>query len=187
MNQEVNLNNEEEINEKNTAENIEGVDNIENTEALPVDENAPVDFESMYIESNGKLLRLFADFENLKKRVAKERMDYVKTAGQDVFQAILPVLDDLDRAEKSIENATDVASVKEGVDLIIKKLRGALSGKGLVEMTVIGETFNSDVHDAIAQIPAPSAEMKGKVIDCAEKGYSLNGIIIRNPKVVVGQ
>ena len=141
----------------------------------------------LYNETKDKLLRLFADFENFKKRVARERMEYVKTAGQDVFQAILPVLDDLDRAEKSIESAVDVSGVKEGVELITKKLRSALMNKGLKEIEVIGEVFDSEIHDAIAQIPAPSEDMKGKVIDCAEKGYSLNGVVIRNPKVVIGQ
>lgn len=184
MNQEENLNTEETLNENATNETSEtGV----NTELDAQAEASAPDYEVMYNEAQNKLLRLFADFENYKKRVAKERMEYVKTAGQDVFQVILPVLDDLDRAEKSIESAVDVAAVKEGVELITKKLRTALENKGLKEIAVIGEVFDSEIHDAIAQIPAPSEDMKGKIIDCAEKGYSLNGVVIRNPKVVIGQ
>ena len=184
MNQEENLNTEETLNENATNETSESTVNAEVEAQAETEEK---DYEVLYNETKDKLLRLFADFENFKKRVARERMEYVKTAGEDIFQAILPVLDDLDRAEKSIESAVDVEAVKEGLDLITKKLRSALMNKGLKEIEVIGEVFDSEVHDAIAQIPAPSEDMKGKVIDCAEKGYSLNGLIIRNPKVVVGQ
>lgn len=184
MNQEENLNTEETLNENATNETSESTVNAEVEAQAETEEK---DYEVLYNETKDKLLRLFADFENFKKRVARERMEYVKTAGQDIFQAILPVLDDLDRAEKSIESAVDVEAVKEGLDLITKKLRSALMNKGLKEIEVIGEVFDSEVHDAIAQIPAPSEDMKGKVIDCAEKGYSLNGVVIRNPKVVVGQ
>lgn len=184
MNQEENLNTEETLNENATNETSESTVNAEVEAQAETEEK---DYEVLYNETKDKLLRLFADFENFKKRVARERMEYAKTAGEDIFQAILPVLDDLDRAEKSIESAVDVEAVKEGLDLITKKLRSALMNKGLKEIEVIGEVFDSEVHDAIAQIPAPSEDMKGKVIDCAEKGYSLNGVIIRNPKVVVGQ
>lgn len=184
MNQEENLNTEETLNENATNETSESTVNAEVEAQAETEEK---DYEVLYNETKDKLLRLFADFENFKKRVARERMEYVKTAGEDIFQAILPVLDDLDRAEKSIESAVDVEAVKEGLDLITKKLRSALMNKGLKEIEVIGEVFDSEVHDAIAQIPAPSEDMKGKVIDCAEKGYSLNGVVIRNPKVVVGQ
>lgn len=184
MNQEENLNTEETLNENATNETSESTVNAEVEAQAETEEK---DYEVLYNETKDKLLRLFADFENFKKRVARERMEYVKTAGQDIFQAILPVLDDLDRAEKSIESAVDVEAVKEGLDLITKKLRSALMNKGLKEIEVIGEVFDSEIHDAIAQIPAPSEDMKGKVIDCAEKGYSLNGVVIRNPKVVVGQ
>src|SRR5690606_8406521 len=184
MNQEENLNTEETLNENATNETSESTVNAEVEAQAETEEK---DYEVLYNETKDKLLRLFADFENFKKRVARERMEYVKTAGEDIFQAILPVLDDLDRAEKSIESAVDIEAVKEGLDLITKKLRSALMNKGLKEIEVIGEVFDSEVHDAIAQIPAPSEDMKGKVIDCAEKRYSLNGVIIRNPKVVVGQ
>jgi len=184
MNQEENLNTEETLNENATNETSESTVNADVEAQAETEEK---DYEVLYNETKDKLLRLFADFENFKKRVARERMEYVKTAGQDIFQAILPVLDDLDRAEKSIESAVDVEAVKEGLDLITKKLRSALMNKGLKEIEVIGEVFDSEIHDAIAQIPAPSEDMKGKVIDCAEKGYSLNGVVIRNPKVVVGQ
>lgn len=187
MNQDTHVNGEEELRENVGSEEQVNAESVSENEAGTAEGATEPNYEQMYQESQDKLLRLFADFENLRKRSARERMEYVKTAGQDVFQAILPVLDDLDRAEKSIENAVDVTSVKEGVDLIIKKLRGSLTGKGLEEMQVVGENFDSEIHDAIAQIPAPSEAMKGKVLDCTEKGYKLNGTIIRIPKVVVGQ
>lgn len=165
----------------------QGDSNAQEQDTTAAAAEAGPDYEAMYQEMNDKFLRLYADFENLKKRTARERLEYVKTAGQDVFLAILPVLDDLDRAEKSIESAADVQALREGVDLIFKKMRNVLQSKGLAEMQVIGEDFNPDIHDAIAQIPAPAAEQKGKIIDCAEKGYTLNGSVIRVPKVVVGQ
>ena len=187
MNKETQKHNEEEMNRPSD----QGAENASTNTELNQENEAVVmeeeDFALKYSESQNKLLRLLADFENMKKRMAKERMEYVKTAGQDIFLAILPVLDDLDRAEKMIDQAEDVSGVKEGVDLIIKKLRLALEQKGLKEMEVIGTVFDSDLHDAIAQVPAPSEEMKGKIIDCAEKGYELNGSPLRVPKVVVGQ
>ena len=183
MNEEQKHTEETEMNEASVSQNDTASTQPE-TEAAAA---AGPDYEAMYHEMNDKFLRLYADFENLKRRTARERLDYVKTAGQDVFLAILPVLDDLDRAEKSLETATDVEALRAGTDLIFKKLRNVLQTKGLAEMSVLGEAFNPDTHDAIAQIPAPAEDMKGKVIDCAEKGYTLNGAIIRIPKVVVGQ
>lgn len=183
MNEEQKNTEETEMNRDTREEEATAADQAADT-ATP---DAGPDYKAMYHEMNDKFLRLYADFENLKKRAARERMEYVKTAGQDVFLAILPVLDDLDRAEKSIEAATDVEALREGVDLIFKKMRNVLQSKGLAEMAVTGEVFNPDMHDAIAQIPAPAEDMKGKVIDCAEKGYMLNGTVIRVPKVVVGQ
>ncbi|MCC4214490.1 nucleotide exchange factor GrpE [Leeuwenhoekiella parthenopeia] len=134
-----------------------------------------------------KFLRLFADFENYKRRTGKERIEMFKTAGQEVMQAMLPVLDDFDRAMVEIEKAKD-KNLKKGVDLISNKLRETLKAKGLKQMEVkAGDVFDAEIHEAITQIPAPKDDLKGKVVDVVEKGYQLGDKIIRYPKVVVGQ
>lgn len=133
-----------------------------------------------------KFLRLFAEFENYKRRTAKERSELYKTAGQEVIQAMLPVLDDLDRATAVIAVAKDKDLLK-GVELIKNKFRETLKSKGLSEMTVeSGDVFDAEIHEAITQIPAPKEALKGKIIDVVEKGYILGERIIRFPKVVVG-
>lgn len=134
-----------------------------------------------------KFLRLFAEFENYKKRTTKERIDLFKTAGQEVLQSLLPVLDDFDRALQELKKADNDAYYK-GVELIHNKFRDTLKSKGLEEIEVHqGEAFNADIHEAITQIPAPSEELKGKIIDIIEKGYQLGERVIRFPKVVIGQ
>lgn len=134
-----------------------------------------------------KFLRLFAEFENFKKRTAKERIDLFKTANQEVLQAMLPVLDDLDRAMIQISKTDDEILFK-GVELIQEKLKSTLVSKGLEEVEVrAGDIFNADFAEAITQIPAPSADLKGKIVDVVEKGYKLGDRIIRFPKVVIGQ
>ncbi|MFT6934689.1 MAG: molecular chaperone GrpE [Maribacter sp.] len=133
-----------------------------------------------------KFLRLFAEFENYKKRTSKERMDLFKTAGQEVIVSLLPVLDDFDRALKEIAKSED-KEIFKGVELISGKFGETLKSKGLEELEVkAGDTFDADIHEAITQIPAPSKKMKGKVIDVIEKGFKLGDRIIRHPKVVVG-
>jgi molecular chaperone GrpE len=134
-----------------------------------------------------KYVRLMAEFENFKRRTARERIDSMKTAGQDIIKDLLPVLDDLHRAEKSLSSSTDIEAVKEGFFLIKDKLLKNLAHKGLQPMESIGEVFNADTHEAVTEIPAPTDEMKGKVIDELEKGYTLNEKIIRYAKVVVGK
>lgn len=134
-----------------------------------------------------KFLRLFAEFENYKRRTGKERIEMFKTAGQEVMQAMLPVLDDFDRARVEIDKAKD-KNLKKGVDLISNKLRETLKSKGLKQMEVNeGDDFDAEIHEAITQIPAPKDSLKGKVVDVVEKGYQLGDKIIRYPKVVVGQ
>ncbi len=133
-----------------------------------------------------KFLRLFAEFENYKRRTAKERSELYKTAGQEVIQAMLPVLDDFDRATAEIAKAKDKNLLK-GVELIKNKFRETLKSKGLTEMTVeTGDIFDAEMHEAITQIPASKESMKGKIVDVVEKGYQLGERIIRFPKVVVG-
>ncbi|MBZ9652061.1 nucleotide exchange factor GrpE [Psychroflexus montanilacus] len=134
-----------------------------------------------------KYLRLFAEFENYKRRTSKERIELFKTASQDVMQSMLPVLDDFDRAMLEIKKSSD-ESLVQGIELINNKLRETLKNKGLEVMTVkAGDVFDSDLHEAITQIAAPTEDMKGKIIDVVEKGYTLGDKIIRYPKVVTGK
>lgn len=133
-----------------------------------------------------KFLRLFAEFENFKKRTSKERMDLFKTAGQEVMVSLLPVLDDFDRALKEISK-TEEKELLKGVELINTKLKETLKGKGLEEVEVgEGDVFDAEIHEAVTQIPAPNKKLKGKIIDVIEKGFKLGDRIIRHPKVVVG-
>lgn len=133
-----------------------------------------------------RFLRLFAEFENFKKRTSKERIDLFKTAGQEVITSLLPVLDDFERALKEISKSEDKEMFK-GVELISNKLKETLKSKGLEEIRIReGDAFDAEVHDAITQIPAPSKKLKGKIIDVVEKGFKLGDKIIRHPKVVVG-
>jgi molecular chaperone GrpE len=137
--------------------------------------------EEKFAELNDKHLRLFAEFENFKKRTAKERMELYKTAGESVLTALLPVLDDFERSIKANQKQED-----EGVVLIYNKLKSILETKGLKAMEdPIGQELNTDYHEAITNIPAPSDDMKGKIIDVVEKGYFLNEKVIRYAKVVV--
>lgn len=134
-----------------------------------------------------KFLRLFAEFENYKKRTAKERMDLFKTANQEVLLALLPVMDDFDRAWAEISKSEDELLLK-GLELIHDKLKNTLTSKGLEVVEVRpGDVFNADFAEAITQIPAPSPNLKGKIVDVIEKGYKLGDKIIRFPKVVIGQ
>lgn len=137
--------------------------------------------------SKDKYLRLFAEFENYKKRTSKERVELFKTAGQEVIQSLLPVLDDFDRALKELSKSGDTQA-HEGMSLISAKLNETLKNKGLEVMNVnAGDDFDADLHEAITQIPAPTDEMKGKIIDVVELGYTLGEKIIRYPKVVTGK
>lgn len=179
MNQESTENIEKEnINEENVSENQE----ITQPE-LSVEEQLQLDLAT----EKDKFLRLFAEFENYKRRTAKERIDLFKTANQEVLQAMLPVLDDFDRAWIQVSKSDDEALVT-GVQLIHDKLRSTLVSKGLEEVEVrAGDIFNADFAEAITQIPAPNDKLKGKIVDVIEKGYKLGDKIIRFPKVVIGQ
>jgi len=136
--------------------------------------------------ANDKYLRLYAEFDNFRRRTIKERQELLQTAGLDVIVSLLPVLDDFDRASRHLENTTDVNAVKEGVALVQQKLKNILGQKGLKEMQAIGTEFDPELHEAITNIPAPTDDMKGKVIDEVEKGYYLNDKVARHAKVVVG-
>lgn len=136
--------------------------------------------------TNDKYVRLYAEFDNFRRRTAKERQELMQTAGLDVIVSLLPVLDDFDRASRHLANTTDVNAVKEGVGLIQQKLKNILGQKGLKEMQSIGTAFDPELHEAITNIPSPTDDMKGKVIDEVEKGYYLNDKVARHAKVVVG-
>jgi molecular chaperone GrpE len=153
----------------------------------PSDSPSAEDLQQEIASLKDKYLRSVSEFENFKKRNARERLELIKYAGEEIFSALLPVLDDFDRALKSMEAAPDTKAVKEGIALIHNKLKTILLQKGLQEMASTGTVFNTDLHDAITNQPAPSEEMKGKVIEELEKGYYLNGKVIRHAKVVVGK
>ena len=165
---------------ENETENV--VNEVETAEELSVEEQ----LQEELAKEKDKFLRLFAEFENFKKRTTKERIDLFKTANQEVLQAMLPVLDDFDRAMVQIAKSEDELLLK-GVELIHEKLRNTLVSKGLEQVEVkAGDDFNADFAEAITQIPAPSEALKGKIVDVVEKGYKLGDKIIRFPKVVIG-
>jgi len=157
----------------------------ENTEEAQMP-SAEDKFKEELSQANDKYLRLYAEFDNFRRRTIKEREDARKLEGKDLIVALLPVLDDFERALRAMETATEVTSVKEGVALIQHKLKNILSQKGLKEMQSIGTPFDADIHEAITSIPAPTDDMKGKVVDEMEKGYELNEKVIRFAKVIVG-
>lgn len=139
-------------------------------------------------ESKDKYLRLYSEFDNYRRRTAKEKLDLVQTANEDLIAALIPILDDFERAEKSFdEKEADVKSVKEGVDLIYNKFKKVLKQKGLSPMeNKVGMSFDPDFHEAITQIPAPKKSLKGKVVDVIEKGYMIKEKVVRYAKVVTG-
>ncbi|MDX1686145.1 MAG: nucleotide exchange factor GrpE [Saprospiraceae bacterium] len=134
-----------------------------------------------------KYLRLLAEFDNFKKRTAKERLESSRFASQDTMAALLPVLDDFDRAKQSAEDESTAESFSEGVNLVYHKLKKILESKGLEAFEPTGEDFDPELHEAVTEVPAPSKKMKGKIVDTIEKGYRLNDKIIRYAKVVVGK
>ena len=132
-------------------------------------------------------IRLYADFENYKKQALKARSELIKSAGEGIFANMLPLVDDFERAMKAMENATEVSSVKEGVDLIYNKFNSFLAQNGVTPIETQGAAFNVDFHEAVTMIPAPSEDLKGKVVDCTQKGYMLKDKVLRFAKVIVGQ
>lgn len=177
------VNNEQEVigNEENTTETQENIENegdSQDTKEESLEEKIKV--------QEDKYLRLFSEFDNFRKRTQKEKAELISATKADVFKLILPILDDFDRALKSITNASDVESLKEGVELIHSKILQTLKSKGLESMDILHQEFNADEHEAITNIPAPNEDLKGKIVDVVETGYKLNDKIIRYPKVVVG-
>jgi len=175
-----------------TKENIQE-EEIKDSENNPqVNENQDIDevkptSEELIQQEKDKYLRLFAEFENYKKRTSKERIELFKTASQELMTSLLPIMDDFDRGLTEIKKVKDKELLK-GMQLINDKFKNTLTQKGLTEIEVNkGDVFDAEIHEAITQIPAPSDKLKGKVIDAVEKGYKLGEKIIRYPKVVIGQ
>lgn len=136
---------------------------------------------------NDKNLRLMAEFDNYRKRTSKERLELIKTAGESILANMLPLIDDFERAQKAMESSEDVVALKEGIGLIYNKFVSFLIQNGVKAIPTENEDFNTDLHEAITTFPAPSEELKGKIIDCVSKGYTLNEKVIRFSKVVVGE
>ena len=167
----------------NTDESISGSSHL-NEPVASEDEVGKLQAE--IAELKDKYLRQAAEFDNFRRRTAKERLDLINTAGKEVITSLLDVMDDCDRAEKQLQNSTDTL-MKEGIQLVFNKLRSTLQSKGVKPMQTIGTDFNPDQHEAITEIPAPNEAMKGKVIDEVQKGYLMSDKIIRFAKVVVGK
>ena len=167
-------------------------DNDESEEEISEEEINPLQAQidklmAEKAEVSDKYLRLSAEFQNYKRRTAREKMDIIQTAGRDVIKVLLPVLDDFNRAKKAADDDDSVEAFSEGVQLVYEKLHRVLEQKGLKSLETNGEVFNADFHEALTEIPAPTEEMKGKIIDTIESGYALNDKIIRYAKVVVGK
>ncbi len=177
--------------------NINSDDNIPGTSHLndPMttgeeEENANNEADKLKVElqeQKDKYLRLFAEFDNAKRRQAKERIELMQTAGKEIIISLLDVLDDSERAEKQLQTTDDVQLIKEGVSIVFNKLRNILQSKGLKPMESIGHEFDVEKHDAITEIPAPNPSLVGKVVDEVTKGYYLNNKIIRHAKAIVGK
>lgn len=146
-----------------------------------------VNFEEKFNEMNDKYMRLSAEFDNYRKRTLKERMEMMKNAGEDILINFLPVMDNIERAKQSIDDAKELDAIKEGISLIHKNISDFLTGRGISEINAIGEVFDTDLHEALTKIPAPEDELKGKVVDVIEKGYKIKDKVLRYAKVVVGE
>ncbi len=176
-----------------TQENIEATEqNAEGTESMDA-ADVVAKFEALVKELNEKYLRLYAEFDNFRRRTQKEKADLIKYGGEEIILSILPIMDDMERALAHHKDAKDSAhkgsdkhtSLHEGLDLIYQKLKSTLTAKGITTMEPKGEVFDPEFHDAITNFPATSEDMKGKVAEVVEKGYLLNGKVIRHAKVVV--
>ena len=198
--------NKEQLQEDALAENKQGQNDVDNTldkESGNVESQSEStdnegdeglslqkEYEKMkgqYNETKDKYLRLLAEFDNFKKRTVREKMDFMRSAAQDTMSALLPVLDDFDRAKKAADTNDKGDLFNEGIGLVYQKLYTTLKQKGLKPMETDGQLFDSELHEALTEIPAPTEELKGHIVDTIEKGYWLNDKIIRHAKVVVGK
>ena len=176
---------------KEEEEEVSTVDQATTAEAEgqenKASEDSELDSAKEIQELKDKYLRLFAEFDNYKKRTIKEKLELMKTAAQDTMSALLPVLDDFDRAKKNAEDDNSTEQFSEGVNLVYNKLYTVLKQKGLSPMETNGQDFDPELHESITEIPAPSEDLKGKIVDTIEKGYVLKDKIIRHAKVVIGK
>ena len=187
---------DEELNQTETSETSDISENAEISEnsedpddtpsAEPSLEDKLAEAQSRIAELEKERLYKQAEFDNFRKRIIKEKAELILNGGRKVLEAMLPVIDDLERALAHMQTAEDVEAVKEGVDLIYKKFLKVMETQGVTQMKTEGADFDTDFHEAVTQFPAPSPELKGKVIDCTEKGYMLNDTVLRFAKVVVG-
>lgn len=185
--------NEEELKATSQQADSDHTDNVQPEKAEAEEQKEPETPESRLeaaetkiAELQDKYLRQAAEFDNYRKRTIKEKADLILNGAEKTITAILPILDDMERALKNMEKAEDVAAVKQGVDLIFQKFIKILGEQGVKKIETENADFNTDLHEAIAQVPAPSEEMKGKVIDCVKNGYTLNEKVIRHAQVAVG-
>ncbi len=187
-----NENNEHDIEEAamnfNADDSLAGTTHLNDEMTNDAEEDGKVQqLEQQLKETQDKYLRLVAEFDNFRKRTAKEKIELIKSAGEEVIKSLLDVLDDSERAMQQMKNSDDVALIKEGVSLVFSKLHNTLQSKGLKAMEAQNQDFDTELHEAITEIPAPTEELKGKVVDEIVKGYLLNDKIIRHAKVVVGK
>ncbi|MBO7054370.1 MAG: nucleotide exchange factor GrpE [Bacteroidales bacterium] len=183
----------QESTEEVTPNSEEVVDEKETTEQEPVEEETTPETDDLSValkeleELKDKHLRLQAEFDNYRRRTLKEKADLITSGGERSLKDLLPVVDDLERAMESIKTAQDVDAVKEGMELIFNKFKDYLTKQGVAEIEAKDVAFDVDKHEAVAKFPAPSEDMKGKVIDVTKKGYTFNGKVIRYAQVVVGE
>lgn len=170
-------------------EQVESVqaEQVETTEVAEEPVADEINVEQQLAELNDKHLRLHAEFDNFRRRTLKEKTDLIKSGGERTLVELLPVIDDMDRALEAIERAQDVEAIKEGLSLIITKFQNFLKSSGVQEIVAKEQDFDTDKHEAITKIPAPTPELKGKVVDVIQKGYQLHEKVIRFSKVVVGE
>lgn len=177
--------------EELTNSEAKAEDVVEEETEEPVEDAQPEmtaeDFEKQIAELKDKHLRLVAEYDNYRKRTLKEKIELSKVVSEKIFLDILPVVDDFDRALQHLDDAKDLDAVKEGILLIYNKFKSFMTQSGVLEVETHEKEFDMDFHEAVTKSPAPSEEMKGKIIDCVQKGYMLDGKVIRFPKVVVGE
>ena len=191
-NETINENANENVKENENA-NENGSENVEiNNEDVNVEESVDLEAklkeaEEKAAELNDRYLRLSAEFDNYRKRTLKEKTELILNGGEKALSSILPVVDDMERAMQNMEKATDVEAVREGVELIYTKFMQTLEQNGVKPIPTEGQALDTDYHEAVALIDAPSEELKGKILDCVQRGYTLNDKVIRHAKVVIGK
>lgn len=190
QNEEEELKQNQAANEETEAQAEETQNKEEGNEELTNEQKLEKELEAAnkaIEEQKDKYLRLSAEFDNYRKRTMKEKAELIKNGGEKTISAILPILDDMERALQNAQKSEDIQAVCEGIELISQKFQKVLAQEGLEKMEPVGEAFDTDFHEAIALVPAPSEEQKGKVLDCVQTGYKLNDKVIRHAKVVVAQ